>query len=136
NRYQPADHGDRGLGLIVVLVSVVLILGAHTLAHDHGDLVVVGGVDADRTMRVDDLEVGSSGKVLLEMIVKVVGLAEDVGEVSVIEVELVMQARPIDALQLRRDEAEDYDHDHQDNPSPPNSGGSSTLALGSLVLDQ
>jgi len=49
------------------------------------------------------------------MIVEVVGLAEDIAEVVVVEIELVVQAGPVDVFQLGRDQAEHYDHHNQNN---------------------
>ena len=75
-RDQAADGGNRGLGFAVVFVGVALAFAAHALADHHGDLVVVGGVHADCPVRVDDLQAGSGGEGLFEMIVKVVALPE------------------------------------------------------------
>ena len=74
DRDQPADRGDGGLGLGVVLVGVVLVVGANALADNHGDLVVIGGMNTDRAVSVDDLQAGARREILLEMVVEVVVL--------------------------------------------------------------
>src|ERR1700730_6642515 len=100
NGNQSADRNDGGLGLVVVPIGVVLIVGSNALADDYGDLVVVGCMDTDCAVRVDDLESGSGGKILLEMIAEVVGLAENVSEVAVVKVELIAHAGPVHMLDL------------------------------------
>src|SRR5271157_4801309 len=113
-RDQTADVGDGGPGFAVVL----------------------GGVDADRTAIVNDLQARPRGKTLLEVIAEVVSLPEDVGEVIIVEVHLVAQAGPVDALDLRRDQAEDHDHNDQEDAPRANARGASAFALRPHVLDQ
>ena len=96
---QPADGGNRRLGLAVVLVGILLIFSTHTLANNYGDPVVLGGMHAHGAVIVDDLQARASGEVLFDVIVKVVGFAKDIGEVAVVDVELVPKARPVHALQ-------------------------------------
>src|ERR1700733_10442939 len=70
------------------------------------------------------------------MVVEVIGLAEDIAEVVVVEVELVVQAGPVDVLDLSRDQAEDNNHDDQDHSSGADARGAIAFALRPLVLDQ
>ena len=95
---QPADRGDGRLGFGVVLVGVTLIFRANSLADDYGDFVVIRCVHADRAMIVDDFQAGVSRKILLEMVVVIESLTEYVGEISVVNIDLVAQPGPVHAL--------------------------------------
>ena len=56
-------------------------------------------------------------------------------EVVIVKVEVVSHARPIDALQLRRNQAEHHDHHDEHNSAGANAGSSCALALRLHVLD-
>src|ERR1700694_369142 len=136
DRNQATDRRNSGLGFMVILVGVVLIVGANALADHYRNLVIVGSVNADRPVRVNDLDAGARREVLLEMIVEVVAMTENVAEVAVVEVELVMQTGPVHVLDLGRDQSENHDHDDQDHAPSADSRGTITLALRALMLDQ
>src|SRR5581483_2177988 len=93
---QATDGGDGRPRLGVVLVGIALILGTNALADGDGDLVVVGGVNADRATIIEDLQSSSRGKILLDVVIEIVLLSAKEGEVSVVEVEIFTQAGPVD----------------------------------------
>src|SRR5258708_13807568 len=135
-RDQAANCGESGLGLLVVLVSVVLIVSANALTNDYGDLVVVRGVHAHRTVIVDYFKTGAGREVLLQMVVEIEGLAENVIEIVIVNVDLVANARPVEACRLGRDQSghnNDYDQKYSGSANPWSRG---SLPLRLLVLDQ
>src|ERR1019366_413905 len=100
------------------------------------DLVVIRGVNADRTASVDDFKASCRREGLLEMIVKVVALAEDAVEVAVVDVDVVANSGPVDAFQLGRNQTKNDDHDHQENSARANPGGTSAFPLRALMFEQ
>src|SRR5450432_2276955 len=136
NRDQAADRRYRGLGLFVVLVGVILVIRAHALADDDGDLVVVGGMHAHRATRVNHFQAGSRGERLLQMIVEVVGLPEEVGEVAVVEIHLVAKSGPVHVIHLRRDQTKYDDHDGEEHSAGADAGSARAVALRSLMLEK
>jgi hypothetical protein len=68
-----------GFGLLVVFIGVTLAFGADALADHDCDFIVVGDADAHRAVIVVDAQAGDGGRnVLFEVVIEVVGLAEDV----------------------------------------------------------
>src|SRR6202008_4802323 len=92
---QSTDRRDRRLGFTVVFVTVALIVSVYALAYHDRDLAVIGSMHADRTMSVDHLEAGVRRESLLQVIVVVECFPKNVGEVAVIDVDLIAQAGPV-----------------------------------------
>src|SRR2546423_1357627 len=93
-------------------------------------------MNADRATSGNDFQTGPGREVLLEMIVEVVALSENVGEIAVIDVEIIANSRPVHPLHLSCDQAKHYDDHDQENSPRANAGSTSSLALGALVFQQ
>ena len=133
---QAADGGQGGLGLGIELVGSGLVIGADALAHRDSDLIVVGGVDADRAMIIHDLKAGPGGEVLLEMVVEVEGIAEDVVDVFVVDAHVVANLAPVESVGLGGHQAADHDDDNQQNAARADAARGGAFTLGLLILDQ
>ena len=110
-----------GLRLLIVLIGVALVFRAHAFADYDCDFVVVGDADAHRAVLVIDAQAGDGGRyVLFEVIIEVVGLAEDVIKIAVVDVHVVADFAPVEARGLGGDESADHDDDDQKNSTRAN----------------
>src|SRR5579871_3405618 len=117
-----ADGGDGRLGFAVVLVGIALILSRDALADDDRNVVVVGRMNTDGAVIIDHLEAGARGETLFQVIVEVVTLPKDIGKITVVDVDFVLNSRPVDALQLSGDQSKDDDHDGKENSADADPG--------------
>ena len=104
----PAD-GDLRLRACIPFVGFCLILGADALVHNHANLIVLGGNDIHGAAHVGDVQAGSGGKGLRELVVKVVLGSEHRKIAVVVDVDLVFELSPVDVGSLGRDQPDNDD---------------------------